>query len=100
MRVIEIGDMGFFCHSLKEKSIVGIVQVIAKAHADSTTDDPRWECVDIKAVSAVGTPVTLQEIKSHPELEDMVLVNNSRLSVQPVTQAQWETVYATAQAKL
>jgi len=48
----------------------------------------------------VGTPVTLQEIKSHPELEDMVLVNNSRLSVQPVTQAQWETVYATAQAKL
>ena len=92
MRVIEIGDMGFFCHSLKEKSIVGIVQVIAKEHTDSTTDDPRWECVDIKSVSAVGTPVTLQEIKSHPELEDMVLVNNSRLSVQPVTATEWQEV--------
>jgi predicted RNA-binding protein with PUA-like domain len=100
MRVMEIGDMGFFYHSLKEKSIVGIVQVIAKAHADSTTDDPGWECVDIKAVSAVGTPVKLQEIKSHPELKDMVLVNNSRLSIQPVTQAQWETVCVMARIKL
>ena len=59
----------FFYHSMKEKSIVGIVEVIAKAHLDSTTDDPRWECVDIRAVKAVNKPVSIQQIKSHPRLE-------------------------------
>lgn len=92
MREMEIGDRGFFYHSQKDKAVVGIVEVIAKAHPDSTTDDPRWECVDIKAVRPVETPVTLEQIKSDPRLSDMVLVRNSRLSVQPVTEEEWRIV--------
>ncbi|WP_294620178.1 EVE domain-containing protein [uncultured Roseovarius sp.] len=89
MREMAIGDRGFFYHSQKEKAVVGIVEVIAEAHPDSTTDDPRWECVDIKAIKGVKTPVTLDMIKHDERLADMVLVNNSRLSVQPVTEGEW-----------
>ncbi|MEO0773880.1 MAG: EVE domain-containing protein [Pseudomonadota bacterium] len=92
MRQMEIGDRGFFYHSMKEKSVVGIVEVIATAHPDSTTDDPRWDCVDIKAIAPVKHPVTLEQIKADPRLEKMVLVNNSRLSVQPVTADEWSIV--------
>ena len=92
MRAMKIGDRGFLYHSLKEKAIVGVVVVCAEAHPDSTTDDDRWECVDIKAVKPVVTPVTLQMCKDDPRLADMVLVNNSRLSVQPVTEAEWAAV--------
>ena len=92
MREMKIGDRGLFYHSQKEKSVVGIVEVIAEAHPDSTTDDERWECVDIKAISPVKTPVTLERIKQEPALADMVLVRNSRLSVQPVTEAEWDVV--------
>ena len=92
MREMAIGDRGFFYHSLKEKSVVGVVEVCAEAHPDSSTDDDRWECVDIKAVKPVATPVTLQMCKDDPRLADMVLVNNSRLSVQPVTPEEWAAV--------
>lgn len=92
MRAMEVGDRGFFYHSMKEKSVVGVVEVIAESHPDSTTDDPRWECVDIKAVNTVPTPVSLDQIKSDPRLADMVLVKNSRLSVQPVTEDEWRIV--------
>ena len=88
MRQMQVGDQGFFYHSLKEKSVVGIVEVIALAHPDSTTDDPRWECVDIKAVKSVLKPVSLAQIKLRSDLADMVLIKNSRLSVQPVTHQQ------------
>ena len=89
MREMKIGDLGFFYHSQKDKEIVGVVEVIAEAHSDSTTDDDRWECVDIKAVASFSTPVTLAQIKEEPRLTDMVLLNNSRLSVQPVTADEW-----------
>ena len=92
MRQMAIGDQGFFYHSQKEKAVVGIVEVIAEAHPDSTTDDERWECVDIKAVRAIKTPVTLDQIKSDPRLAEMVLVKNSRLSVQPVTDEEWNVI--------
>ncbi|MBR9650388.1 EVE domain-containing protein [Thalassovita aquimarina] len=96
MRDMKLGDRGFFYHSQKEKAVVGIVEVCAEAHPDSTTDDPRWECVDIKAVEPVKTPVTLDQIKADERLSDMVLVKNSRLSVQPVTAEQWQIVCAMA----
>ncbi len=96
MREMKIGDLGFFYHSQKEKAVVGIVEVIAEAHPDSTTEDDRWECVDIKAVSSVKQPVTLDMIKQDPRLSEMVLVRNSRLSVQPVTEAEWKIVCALA----
>ncbi|MDJ1015938.1 MAG: EVE domain-containing protein [Paracoccaceae bacterium] len=92
MREMKLGDLGFFYHSQSEKAVVGIVEVIAEAHPDSTTEDERWECVDIKAVRSVSTPVTLAQIKSDPRLSDMVLVKNTRLSVQPVTSEEWKIV--------
>lgn len=92
MREMKLGDWGLFYHSQKEKSVVGIVEVCAESHPDSTTDDDRWECVDIKAVRSMSIPVTLEQIKSDPELADMVLVKNSRLSVQPVSDGEWRRI--------
>ena len=92
MRQMKLGDLGFFYHSVKETSVVGIVEVCALIHPDSTTDDPRWECVDIRAVRDMPKPVSLNDIKANPKLKDMVLVNNSRLSVQPVSEAEWQEV--------
>ncbi len=92
MRAMKVGDRGFFYHSQTEKAIVGIVEVIAESHQDSTTDDRRWDCVDIKAVGPVSTPVTLQMCRNEARLSGMVLVNNTRLSVQPVTQDEWDVV--------
>ncbi len=92
MREMQVGDLGFFYHSMKEKSVVGIVQICAAAHPDSTTDDPRWECVDIKAVRPFAQPVSLDQIKGDPRLTEMVLVKSSRLSVQPVQPDEWRMI--------
>lgn len=92
MRLMALGDLGFFYHSLKEKAVVGIVEVCALAHPDSTTDDDRWDCVDVKAVRSLVTPVTLEKCKADERLKDMVLVNNTRLSVQPVRDAEWAII--------
>ena len=89
MREMAVGDLGVFYHSQKEKAVVGIVEVIAEAHPDSTTDDARWECVDVRAVRPFVRPVTLAEVKAEPALAEMALVRNSRLSVQPVTAEEW-----------
>lgn len=89
MRAMKRGERGFFYHSVGEKRIVGILEVCAEVHPDSTTDDPKWECVDVRAVMPVKTPVTLEEIKAHPKLQDMALVKQSRLSVAPVTDDEW-----------
>lgn len=92
MRAMKVGDRGFFYHSQSEKAVVGIVEVIAESHPDSTTDDPRWDCVDIKAVATMPQPVTLEQCKADPRLSGMVLVNNTRLSVQPVSEEEWAVV--------
>ncbi len=99
MREMKIGDRGFFYLSQKEKSVVGIVEVCATAHPDSTTDDDRWECVDIKAVRSFEKSVSLDQIKANESLAEMVLVKNSRLSVQPVAADEWKTVCAMGQTK-
>ncbi len=92
MRLMELGDLGFFYLSQNEKAVVGIIEVCALIHPDSTIDDERWECVDVKAVKSVPDPVTLAMCKDNPALKDMVLVNNTRLSVQPVTKTEWDIV--------
>jgi len=92
MRAMKIGDKGFFYHSNVGKEIVGIVEVCATSHPDSTTDDPRWECVDIRAIRPVPRPVTLEDAKAEPRLAEMALVKNTRLSVQPVTEEEWAVV--------
>ncbi len=89
MRLMKVGETGFYYHSRTGLEIVGIAEVCAEAHSDSTTDDERWECVDIRAVRPFEVPVTLDMIKAEPKLAEMVLVKNSRLSVQPVTDAEW-----------
>lgn len=99
MREMKLGDRGFFYHSMKEKSVVGIIEICAEVHPDSKTDDPRWECVDIKTVRPFINPVTLDQIKADPRLSDMVLVKNSRLSVQPVTETEWRIICDLGQTK-
>ncbi len=89
MRAMQLGDRGFFYHSNEGLAVVGIVEVCKLVHPDSTTDDPRWECVDVRAVRDVPVPVTMDACKANPKLSKMVLVNNSRLSVQPVAEDDW-----------
>ena len=83
------GDLAFFYHSVSEKRIVGVVEVVREAYPDPTADDPRWVCVDVKAMGAFGRPVSLAEIKADPALVDMALLKQSRLSVAPVTEQEF-----------
>ncbi len=90
MRTMKKGDRGFFYHSGDEKAVVGIVEVVSEVHPDSTDSDGKWDCVDIAAVEKLPKPVTLAAVKADKALAGMVLVNNSRLSVQPVDDAEWK----------
>ena len=92
MRDMAVGDLGFFYHSQDQRAIVGIVEVCAEAHQDSSTEDERWQCVDIKAVRPFAKPVTLDDIKADGRFDDMLLVKNPRLSVQPVSDPQWQQI--------
>ena len=92
MRAMKIGDRGFFYHSNIGKEIVGIVEVCRESQPDSTTDDPRWDCVHIRAVRPLLRTVTLEDCKRHPSLAMMKLVTTARLSVQPVTPEEWQLV--------
>ena len=92
MRAMQVGDLGFFYHSNEGLAVVGIVEVCRSAHPDSTTDDPRWECVDVRAVRAMPMSVTLEAVKANGALAGMALATNSRLSVQPVTPQEWREV--------
>ena len=90
MRAMQIGDKGFFYHSNEGLEIVGITEVCALSHPDSTAgEDLRWDCVDIRAVEDMPKPVTLKDIKANPKLSNMALVTSMRLSVQPVTEEEW-----------
>jgi predicted RNA-binding protein with PUA-like domain len=92
MRAMRIGDKGFFYHSNEGLAVVGIAEVVALAHTDSTADNPTWECVDIRAVMNMPRPVTLEMIKATPELGNSALVKFSRLSVQPVTGEEYALI--------
>ncbi len=93
MRAMRVGERGFFYHSGKGPEVVGIVEVAAPAHADSTAgEDARWDCVDVRALRPLARPVPLAAIRAEPGLSGMVLVTNSRLSVQPVTEGEWRIV--------
>jgi predicted RNA-binding protein with PUA-like domain len=90
MRAMTIGDKGFFYHSNEGLEIVGITEVCALSHPDSTAgEDPRWDCVDIRAVRDMPKPVSLKDVKANPKLANMSLVTSMRLSVQPVTEEEW-----------
>jgi predicted RNA-binding protein with PUA-like domain len=87
------GDRALFFHSNVGKDIVGIVEIIREHHPDPTAKPGEpWVAVDVKAVAPMPKPVTLAAARAEPGLKNMVLVNNTRLSVQPVTDAEWKTV--------
>ena len=87
------GDRAFFYHSNEGKDIVGIIEVIREAHPDPTAKagEP-WVVVDVKALEPMPKPVSIDTIKTEPKLKAMVLINNTRLSVQPVTADEWQSV--------
>jgi len=92
LKAMKRGDRAFFYHSGDEKRIVGIVEVIKESYPDPTDSTHVFVAVDVRAVAPLPQPVTLADVKAEPRLADMVLVHLSRLSVQPVTAAQWHLV--------
>jgi len=92
MKAMQKGDLGFFYHSVEEKQIVGIVEVSGLYRPDPTDEKGKFGLVEVKAVRDLPKPVTLAAIKAEPKLAAMVLVKNSRLSVQPVTAAEWQII--------
>jgi predicted RNA-binding protein with PUA-like domain len=92
MKAMKKGDRAFFYHSNEGLAVVGIVEIVKEYYPDPTDAAGKFGMVDVKAVAPMKTPVTMKEIKATPALKDMVLVKNSRLSVQPVTAAEWKEV--------
>lgn len=92
LRAMKVGDEVLVYHSGDEKAIVGIAKVSRAAYADTTAKDGDWSTVDLIAVKALKTPIALANIKKIPQLKQMVLVNNSRLSVQPVSKEEWKVI--------
>jgi predicted RNA-binding protein with PUA-like domain len=92
LMAMKAGDQGFFYHSNEGKAVVGLVEVIREYYPDHTDETGRFGMVDVKAVKALPHPVSLDAIKGEPRLKSMILVNNSRLSVQPVTDEEWAVI--------
>ena len=92
MKAMKIGDRGFFYHSVKEKTIVGVVEIVKEHYPDHTDESERFGMVDVKALYAVNNLVTLAEIKAEPALKDLALVKQSRLSVVPVGKEEWKVI--------
>jgi predicted RNA-binding protein with PUA-like domain len=92
MKAMELGDLCFFYHSVKEKLVVGIVEVVGLYYPDPSDASGRFGMVDVKAVKPMERPVSLSEIKAEPRLGELALVKQSRLSVVPVNQAEWRLI--------
>ncbi|BAF86263.1 EVE domain-containing protein [Azorhizobium caulinodans] len=97
LQAMKLGDQGFFYHSNEGKEIVGIVEVIREFYPDPSDATGKFGMVDLKAVRALKKPVTLATIKAEPRLENMALIKFSRLSVQPVTDEEWDIVLSLAE---
>ena len=100
MKVMQVGDVAFFYHSVNEKQIVGIVEICALYHPDPTDASGRFGMVTVKAVKSVTKPVTLASIKADERLYDMALVRQARLSVTPVSASQWQIIMQMAETTL
>ena len=96
MKAMKLGDRGFFYHSVDEKRIVGIVEIVGLYRPDPSDETGRFGMVDVKPVMPVKRPVTLAEIKAEPRLQKLLLVRNSRLSVVPIGSAEWKLLCAMA----
>ena len=100
MKAMEIGDLAFFYHSVNEKQIVGIAEVIQLYHPDPTDASGRFGMVTIRAVKSMKVPVTLAQIKADDRLQEMALVRQSRLSVTPVSADQWAIIMSMGETDL
>tara|TARA_B100000686_G_C16788954_1_gene977279 strand:+ start:3211 stop:3624 length:414 start_codon:yes stop_codon:yes gene_type:complete len=96
MKAMKIRDKGFFYHSVKEKSIVGIVEVVKQYYPDSSDASGRFGMVDLRALSSIENPVTLSEIKREPKLATLALIRQSRLSVVPIKKEEWKILCSMA----
>lgn len=92
LQAMKKGDQVFFYHSVVGKQIMGVAQVTRESYPDPTTDDPAWVVVDLKPVKTLKVPVTLEQIKSHPQLKEISLIKQSRLSVMPLTQSEYKII--------
>jgi predicted RNA-binding protein with PUA-like domain len=100
MKAMKKGDRAFFYHSVNEKQVVGILEVVKERYPDPTDATGRFGMVDFKAVKPMSEPVTLAQIKAEPGLGEMALVRQTRLSVMPVTAAEWRTILKLGNTRL
>jgi predicted RNA-binding protein with PUA-like domain len=99
LRAMKKGDKAFFYHSGDEKAVVGLAEIVKEAYPDPTATEGDWVCVDVAAVETLKSPVTLEAIKAGKSLSSMVLVKNTRLSVQPVAKEEFEKIISMAKFK-
>ena len=100
MKAMKIGDQAFMYHSVKEKCIVGILEVIKAYYPDPSDKTGRFGMVDLKALRSVNTPVTLQQIKAEPRLSQLAIIRQSRLSVMPIDNAAWRIICKMGETKV
>lgn len=100
MKSMKIGDLAFFYHSVNEKRIVGIVKIVKEAYPDDTDETGRFCMVNVEPVCPVKKPVTLAEIKQNPDLQNLALVRQSRLSVVPVGDEEWKIICQMAETEV
>ncbi|MEM9338068.1 MAG: EVE domain-containing protein [Bacteroidota bacterium] len=100
IKLMKVGDQCLFYHSVSEKSVVGVAEVVKEHYPDPTTGDDRWYVMDITPLRKLKRPVTLIEIKADERLNQMKLVTHPRLSVQPVTQEEFDIIIALSEQKM
>lgn len=92
MKEMKVGDLALYYHSVNEKQVIGIAKIVKEFYQDPTTDDDRWVVVDVAPVEKFKRTVTLADVKGDSRLSQMVLVKNSRLSVQPVKKEEFDII--------
>ncbi len=92
LKKMKKGDLCFFYHSVTEKNIVGIVEVVKEYYPDPTDKTDRFVVVDVKAIKKLKNPVSLNQIKDHEKLQKIALIKQSRLSVMPLKKIEWNII--------
>ena len=100
LKAMEKGDPVLFYHSVVGKQIMGVAKVTRESYPDPTTDDPAWVVVDLKPIKSLKVPVTLEQVKAHPKLKEISLIKQSRLSVMPLTQAEYKIILDLGKTKV
>lgn len=100
LRAMKVGDICLFYHSNEGKEIVGLTRVVKEAYQDPTTEDEKWVAVDVQAIKKVNKSVTLKDIKANETLAQMALIKQSRLSVGPVEEFEFEEILKMAETEL